>query len=149
MLSQSSESVTLYSVSFLSLMVFVIFHQPPSSSLMFLLLFGEGYCWHCLLWFIWFTESFIFSISIWAFLSFLFFFFLIFSKPEFPGLKRWLSGQEHILLLQSTQVQFPLNLGSSQTPVTPAPGNPAPSSGLQRCHMHMKACMFINPHTNT
>lgn len=41
--------------------------------------------------------------------------------------ERWHSSLEHILLFQRPQVQFPVpGLGSSQAPVTPAPGNQCP-----------------------
>lgn len=40
---------------------------------------------------------------------------------------RWPSSQEYMLLLQRTQVQFPVptnHMGRSQPPVTPVPENP-------------------------
>lgn len=44
--------------------------------------------------------------------------------------KRWLSGQEDLLILQRTWVQLPVHPGGSQSSVTPALRHLTPSSGL-------------------
>lgn len=52
-------------------------------------------------------------------------------SPE-EGLERWLSGQTKQLT-----VWFPTSLlGTSQLPITPAPGDPVPSSGLPWAPTH-------------
>ena len=63
------------------------------------------------------------------------------------GQKRWLGGEKHALLLQKTQVQFPVPMScSAQPPVTPAPGDLTPSASL---HGHAHSCAHTLMHSYT
>ena len=62
----------------------------------------------------------------------------IFFQTKMLGPERCLSGEEHILLLQRTQVLFPAPMSASSPPVTPAPGFLIYPAALGTCiHTHM------------
>lgn len=66
----------------------------------------------------------------------------MFKKAPLPNLsvedlERWLSDQEHLQLLQRTQVQFPAYSGSRSS-VAPVPGALTPSPGCCGYQAHTR-----------
>lgn len=63
------------------------------------------------------------------------------------GLERWLRGEVRQLFLQRTKAQFPVpTSGRSCAPVTPAPGDSIPSSGV--CRQPAYTCTCIHKETH-